>query len=111
MLKDSSRDVGARNERQLCAVNYHKSPGFEVVHGLLDRVMQLLQVPFDSTKSGVGYHLRTCQDDTFFPGRCAQVVVDGRVVGMLGVIHPDVVTAFELNLPCSALQLNIEPFL
>ena len=38
-------DVGARNERRLCAVNYNKSPGFEVIHGLLDRVMQLLEVP------------------------------------------------------------------
>ena len=37
--------MGARNERRLCAVNYNKSPGFEVIHGLLDRVMQLLEVP------------------------------------------------------------------
>ena len=35
----------------------------------------------------------------------------GQVVGSLGVLHPEVVTAFDLTLPCSALEINIEPFL
>lgn len=39
-------DTGAINERRLCALYYDKRAGFEVVHGLLDRVMQLLQVPW-----------------------------------------------------------------
>jgi len=58
VVKDSSRDVGTRNERRLCVVTYNKSPGFEIVHGLLDRVMQLLEIPFDSAKTGQGYHLK-----------------------------------------------------
>lgn len=37
-------DVGARNCRRMCAVYYNKNPGFEVIHGLLDRTMQLLEV-------------------------------------------------------------------
>lgn len=45
VIKDSSRDVGARNYRHLCAVYYNKNPGFEIIHGLLDRIMQLLDVP------------------------------------------------------------------
>lgn len=52
IVTDKSKDVGARNIRKLCAVNYNKSPGFELVHGLLDRVMQLLEIPFDSSESG-----------------------------------------------------------
>ena len=48
-------DVGARNSRRFCAVYYNKSPGFEVIHGLLDRTMQLLEVkPARST----GYHIQ-----------------------------------------------------
>jgi len=46
-------DVGAKNERSLVAVNYNKSGGFEIIHGLLDRIMQLLQVP--PTTDGSGY--------------------------------------------------------
>ncbi|KAB1279159.1 Phenylalanine--tRNA ligase beta subunit [Camelus dromedarius] len=45
-------DVGARNYRHLCAVYYNKNPGFEIIHGLLDRVMQLLDVPPGEKKGG-----------------------------------------------------------
>merc|ERR1711916_85351 len=46
ILKDPSRDVGARNERRLAAIYTNSSAGFEVVHGLLDRVMAVLGVPW-----------------------------------------------------------------
>ena len=53
----------------------------------------------------------TISDETYFPGRCAEVMVSGVKVGILGVLHPEVITAFNLNLPCAALEINIEPFL
>ena len=55
--------------------------------------------------------MHTHTDSTFFPGRCVDVHVRGEVVGRLGVLHPDVLTAFDLNMPASALEINIEPFL
>lgn len=53
-------DVGARNNRRLCAVYYNKSPGFEVIHGLLDRVMQLLDVKPGKRE---GYHIQTADGE------------------------------------------------
>lgn len=50
-------------------------------------------------------------DSTFFPGRCADIFVRGKNVGRLGVLHPDVINRFELTMPCSALEMDIEPFL
>ncbi|KAI1893198.1 hypothetical protein AGOR_G00121230 [Albula goreensis] len=108
VLKDETRDVGARNNRRLCAVYYSKSPGFEVIHGLLDRVMQLLEV---QPGRGEGYYIQAAEDPAFFPGRCADIFVRGQVVGRLGVLHPDIIDRFELTMPCSALDINIEPFL
>ena len=35
----------------------------------------------------------------------------GKAIGKLGVLHPDVLTSFELNMPTSALEFDIEPFL
>lgn len=43
---DENVDTGTRNCRHLCALNYNKSPGFEIIHGLLDRFMQLLEAKF-----------------------------------------------------------------
>ncbi|XP_031716568.1 phenylalanine--tRNA ligase beta subunit isoform X2 [Anarrhichthys ocellatus] len=108
VLKDDTKDVGARNSRRFCAVYYNKSPGFEVIHGLLDRTMQLLDV---KSARGDGYHIQAADDSTFFPGRCAEIFARGKSVGRLGVLHPDVIDRFELTMPCSALEIDIEPFL
>ncbi|XP_055751249.1 phenylalanine--tRNA ligase beta subunit-like [Salvelinus fontinalis] len=108
VLKDETKDVGARNNRRLCAVYYNKSPGFEVIHGLMDRVMQLLEV---KPGQGNGYHIQAADDSTFFPGRCAEIFAHGKSIGRLGVLHPDVINRFELTMPCSALDIDIEPFL
>ena len=112
VLKDDKQDVGAKNYRHLCAVYYGRTPGFEVIHGLLDRVMQLLQLlklPF--VKGSELYHLKAVEDPTYISGRCAEVFSRGKVIGKLGVLHPGVITAFELNMPASALEINIEPLL
>jgi len=106
--KDASRDVGAKNSRHLCAVQMAKTSGYEAVHGLMDRVMQLVEVPYGGAK---GYRLCPIDDPTYFPGRCADVVVGDVSVGRMGVLHPEVVAAFDLSLPCAALEINIEHFL
>lgn len=55
--------MGARNERRLCALYCGKSSGFEIIHGLLDRVMQLLGVKW--TKNRTGYYI-TADEGLFF---------------------------------------------
>ena len=54
-------DTGARNERRFCALNCNKTPGFEVIQGLLDRFMQILAVKNTEsieTNPNQGYHIR-----------------------------------------------------
>lgn len=48
-------------------------------------------------------------DDTFLKGRCAKILVNGQAVGWIGVLHPTVITNFELTLPASVFELNLEP--
>lgn len=106
ILNDKEAEVGARNERRLAVLSYNKQAGFEIVHGVLDKIMQSLEVPWKT-----GYELKHTEDPTFMPGRCAAVYAYGKVIGTVGVLHPDVIHNFELNLPCCALEINIEPFL
>lgn len=50
-------------------------------------------------------------DPTYFQGRCATVILRGKPIGKIGVLHPDVVTKFDLNNPCSAFEISVEPLL
>lgn len=55
VVQDKAKDVGARNERFLTALYYNsKGSGFETIHGLLDRVMQVIEIPYVSLKEKGG---------------------------------------------------------
>lgn len=153
-FQDPQAERRSRNERHLGAVYCARNARFEVVHGLLDRVMRML---------GAGsYRLDPIAADsdvkTFLPGRGARIMytppADGAAaesrlmdsdsapadrradapsstsplqtlksalgtalpsreveIGVIGVLHPSVLAAFEITYPCSALELNVQALL
>lgn len=61
VFKDPSAERQARNVRHAAAVWCNKTAGFEVVHGLLDRIMLMLEVPLissDDAKATTGYYIK-----------------------------------------------------
>lgn len=61
VFKDVSRERQARNERHAAAVWCNKSAGFEIVHGMLDRAMKMLEVPYianEDSKGDTGYYIK-----------------------------------------------------
>ncbi|KAI3431573.1 hypothetical protein D9Q98_004623 [Chlorella vulgaris] len=121
ILLSSQKGCGAENRRRLVAVLCDRAASFEVIHGLLNRVMEVLQVPYaadpDPTLQrqrqllGGGYDWRADDDSpAFFPGRHASVYFRDRRVGEFGIVHPEVLEAFDLNNTVAALELDLEPF-
>ncbi|KAF8607952.1 phenylalanyl-tRNA synthetase [Ceratobasidium sp. AG-I] len=74
-LKDDSHQRRARNVRRAGAVWCNKTAGFEVVHGILGRVMAVLEVPHvgKNSTSGEGWWIEEAEDATYFPGRAAKI--------------------------------------
>lgn len=52
-FKDLALERRSRNERHFAAAWYGKSSGFEVVHGLMDRVMLMLKSAFLTSEEGL----------------------------------------------------------
>lgn len=50
ILLAPEKEVGSKNQRQLVAVYCSKDSGFEVIHGLLNRVMEIMGVPLRQGK-------------------------------------------------------------
>ena len=105
---DSTEDVGASNRRRL-AVMYSDSAtsGFEIVHGLVERIMMMLGL-----KPGE-FGVRKGNDPTYMDGRCAEVflVDSGAAVGTFGTVHPEILGAFDLEFPTSAIDIDLQAFL
>ena len=104
VFKDPTRERQSRNVRHAAAVWCNKTAGFEIVHGLLDRAMAMLEVPHipggQSSAAPTGYYIKErtgayiqltgkCKviddelpphytDPTFFPGRAATIFYRAR---------------------------------
>lgn len=100
----SDNEVGAKNLRKVCAIRASTTDGFGDIVGLLDRIMQLLEVRT--------YKMNPADDPTYLPGRSTEILVGeaGIKIGSLGVLHPEVCENFNLSCPCSALELDLEYF-
>ncbi|KAF5344142.1 hypothetical protein D9758_008827 [Tetrapyrgos nigripes] len=77
VFKDTKRERQSRNERHAGAVWCNKTAGFEIVHGVLDRAMKMLEIPRISAtdfKADTGYYLKeTSGESMYFPGRAAAI--------------------------------------
>merc|ERR1740124_365293 len=122
VLLDEKSPVGARNERRCCAVVCSNKPGgFEMVHGLLERIMQLNQVSFTHDQNGPferKYRLSKGEKPSFLPGRQAVIEMQDsekkwRSIGHFGIVHPRTTRAFKIpkHRVVNALELNLEVFL
>ena len=129
--------VGAKNARRVCATYAGPTSGFEVIHGLVDRIMTLCEVAPEEEyvassgnktnklvhcKEGWSYTIRELKtgesgSGTYFPGRAAEILLTSPkggkrvVVGTFGILHPDVLGNFDINYPTSAVELDLESLL
>ena len=117
-FKDLALERKSRNERHFAAAWYGKTSGFEVVHGLLDRVLLMLKTAFLTHEEGLegkkmdyevredpskpdGYWIEEIDEPTFFSGHAAAIYLrlNGKQVriGEFGILHPTVLDKFELR--------------
>ncbi len=59
----------------------------------------------------VNWEIRQTSTTPYHPGRCAEIVVDDAVIGIVGEIHPSVVEAFDLTGRVVAAEFDIDELL
>jgi phenylalanyl-tRNA synthetase beta chain len=128
-------EVGAKNVRKFIGLHAAHSSAFEVVHGLADRVFRCAQILPEKgyaqssvtaeeyasmqrvSRAGWSYSMQPTVDPLYFPGMGAEIILkkvtaDGSEielsVGSMGVVHPDVLAKFELQYPCSVVEIDME---
>jgi phenylalanyl-tRNA synthetase beta chain len=68
----------------------------------------------DASLAAVGAPPCTYQrgaQELFHPGRCAAVVLDGRLLGYIGELHPTVASTFKIEGRLVAVEIDVEPVL
>lgn len=66
----------------------------------------LIESLFSSIGEKVSF--KEAKHNSFISGRCAAVFADGRQIGLMGEIHPQVLANFRLEMPAVAFECNID---
>ena len=80
---------------------YGGSADFYAIKGIVETLLQRLNIPAWEIEP-------QSENPTFHPGSCAEVVVGGKVVGILGEVHPKVCQNFEIGTRAYLARLNAD---
>jgi len=56
---------------------------------------------------GTDYKLKEAENPSFIRGRCGEILVDGKNVGIFGEVSPGVITDFGLDYPVAAAEIDM----
>jgi phenylalanyl-tRNA synthetase beta chain len=98
-LLDKKKETGTRDEDWLAAVVSHANASFSEIKSDLDALFMNL---------GLKWQIKEAKHPSFIEGRAAAAIVDGANVGILGEIHPQVLTRWKLENPVAAFELNMQ---
>lgn len=76
----------------------HTKTNFTEAKQVLDYVMGSL---------GKLYLLKQTNHDSFISGRAAEIILNKRVIGIIGEVHPKVLGNWKLKTPVAAIELDL----
>jgi phenylalanyl-tRNA synthetase beta chain len=96
---DDSAETGAAEYRKVALAEIGRESGFAAARSVADALLREL---------GWQAEYKAIEHPTFVPGRAAEVFVAGKSVGILGEVHPEVLSNFGLTYPVALAELALE---
>lgn len=96
---DEKAITGASEERRVALVEIGRESGYAAARSTVDALLRELgwQAQFDAI-----------EHPTFVDGRAAACKVNGKQIGVLGEVHPEVLTNYGLTFPVALAELTLE---
>ena len=97
--RDDEQNTGVAEARHVAGVLARTDATYEDAKGRLAALCR---------DFGVDLATPATEHPSFLDGRCAEVVVDGESVGVLGELHPAVLVEHDLELPVAAFEFRLD---
>ena len=101
-LKDSAAVNGVVTRQYIGFLSSHAQADYNELASHVSALLYLLDRD---------YTVRESTDSRFVPGRQVEVLVKGARVGIFGEVHPAVLEAWGLFMPCAAGELDLDSLL
>ena len=98
VVPDKSCETGACNVHGLACAFSDIEAAYEDASIILDSLMRNL---------GMEYSLKKASHSSFIEGRCAEVVVKGKTVGVIGELSPPVLENWKIEKPVSGFEIDL----
>lgn len=99
-IRSEENTLGVQEEYRVVVAVAHANANYTEAKSYLTSFMSQLK--------GLTCSTRPVEDTVYIPGRAAEVDADGRVVGKIGEVAPNVLETFGLRVPVSIFELNLE---
>jgi phenylalanyl-tRNA synthetase beta chain len=96
VLYDSKKETKTREENHLALAISHSKANFTEILEVLNYI----------TKSNI--QLKPKEHPSFIQGRCAEILQNKQLIGIIGEIHPKVLSKWKLRMPVVAFEINLE---
>ena len=106
---NDDNEVGAMNKRKLCFAYSNNTSGLEIIQGMVDKLMKKIDLNFNDTNAKKTYCIKPSNNKIFFEDRQAEIfILDGKKIGIYGIVHPKVLKNFGIKTPVSLCEIEIQ---
>ncbi|BAA29748.1 phenylalanine--tRNA ligase subunit beta [Pyrococcus horikoshii] len=99
-LIDESRETKTVSEPKLAVALAGTGYTFTNAKEILDALMRHL---------GFEYEIEEVEHGSFIPGRAGKIIVNGRDIGIIGEVHPQVLENWNIEVPVVAFEIFLRP--
>lgn len=95
---DKTQPEGSRTEQHACLAIAHPRASFSELHSYLHYFLYYL-----------GYEgtLTECETPWLIPGRTAEIGVNGKSIGIIGELHPEVLIGWDIKVPVAVAEIDL----
>ncbi|MBI2173200.1 MAG: phenylalanine--tRNA ligase subunit beta [Candidatus Aenigmarchaeota archaeon] len=102
VVRDRKSIDGTRTIAKIAGAVSGNGVGYEDISSYTDSLISSL---------GIKYGIKPSNNPSFIKGRAGEILIEGKVVGIVGEIHPKILNRWSLEKPVSAFELDISPLL
>jgi phenylalanyl-tRNA synthetase beta chain len=98
-FRDAAENHGVSTRQRLGLLSAHAGADYNEIASHVSTIMYFL---------GREYSVEESEDPRFIPGRRADLLYKGKKAGIFGEVHPRVLEAWGIGMPCAAAELDVE---
>ena len=91
--------IGGKNRRRICGMVEHEGASLTEIKSCAKKLMDEL---------GLSLVTAPQQHGTFITGRCGFIYAEGKTVGVMGEVSPEILENFSLEMPVVCFAIDIE---